>query len=473
MHRSAVKLPGAFFSDYWTQLLFQAVATEPSIRHAVLAVGSAHREEVEGAGALVGGSNDEHTLFTVRQYSKAINYLHTCLRDGGRTSVRITLITCALFIYLEFLRGHYTQGLVHLEHGLGLLHRTEAAVESKGHSSVNIDDWLATFFLRPLIQAKLLGQVLRVPRHSFLDRSSQPERDTFRSIHHARGCLEQIMLRTFDLQDRAQQSTRPVVAKIGPNLLGDRDIIQAELQIWIETYEVTMRDLPPTHSASEVFGYRLLRIYCHVAVISAGTCLETSSQLVCDQYDSDFTAIISQSIDIYDIRRVVEKRNATSHLDPESSSPNSVSDIGWITPLYFTATKCRNHRLRHQAVQLLQKKPHKEGIWSSTLAVIISRKVIDLEEGSFYHHLGQDIFDEFAAPTAEDLAIPALPEERRLSRINIVLPHDRAGKLLLHCCRYERSGLIEWISKEYDLPSQRWNDIPWSALTNRSLPSPP
>lgn len=460
MHRSAVKLPGAFFSDYWTQMLWQAVASEPSIRHAVLAVGSAHREEVQGTKALIPGSNEEHALFTVRQYSKAINALQPCLCDNRRTSVRITLVACALFIYLEFLRGHYTQGIIHLEHGLSLLRGSGGCNDSINSTTNGSDGWLVTFLIRPLIQAKLLGQILRVQCHAFLEQNLQPKLENFRSTHHARGCLEQIMLRIFDLQDHLQQSLQPLAAEPGADFIDHQNLIQNDLQIWLETHQATVRSLPKTHSALESFAYRLLRIYYLVAVILAGTCLETSSQLASDRYDSQFLAIISNSIDIYDIRRVAEIQSTTGHLDPESSSPNSVSDLGWIAPLYFAATKCRNHRIRHQAIRLLQLKPHKEGIWSSTLAVVTAKQVVEIEEGNFYRNIGKDDFDELTAPTVEDLAAATLPDERRLRTLNIMLPDDRAGKLLLRTSRKEQSGMITCISKEYDLLSQLWGNVP-------------
>ena len=443
-------------------MLWQAVVTEPSIRHAVLALGSAHREEVQGTKALTSGSNEEHALFTVRQYSKAINTLQPCLCDDGRTSFRITLVACVLFIYLEFLRGHYKQGIIHLEHGLSLLRESGGGKDSIDSAPDESDGWLVTFFIRPLIQAKLLGQVLGVQCHAFLDQNLQPGLESFRSTHHARGCLEQLMLRIFDLQDQLQQSSQPISAETRVDLIDHQNLIQHDLQIWLETHQATVRSLPPTHSALEAFAYRLLRIYYLVAVILAGTCMETSSQSAFDRYDSEFLAIISSSIDIYNIRRVAELQSTTGHLDPESSSPNSVSDLGWIAPLYFAATKCRNHRIRHQAIQLLQLKPHKEGIWSSALAVVIAKQVVDIEEGTFYRSTGKADYDKLTAPTVEDLAAPELPDERRLSSLSIVLPDGRAGNLLLKAHRKGPCGVVEWISKEYDLPSQQWKVVPWT-----------
>lgn len=461
MHRSAVKLPGAFVSERWTMLLFQASTTEPAIRHAMLALGSAHKEEVRrGASSSALESNDEQSLFTVRQYNRAIDCLKPCFSDSRRISLRITLVSCALFIYAEFLRGHYTKGIIHLEHGLTLLPGIGKSAESRDPSSTLVDGWLITIFTRLLVQAKLFGQSLRVSCQSFLDSSLQRSPDVFRSTHHARRRLEQILLRTFYLQEQSDQLTANGTTTPLIDLLNYQNSIQMELQLWLKNYETTMENLPPTHNALELFAYRLLRLYHRLAVILAGTCLESSSELRFDLYDPSFSDIISHCIETYQMRFPNGKRDVRAHHDPEPTSPNSVSDIGWIVPLYFTALKCRNHRIRHQAIKLLESSLHKEGMWSSTLAVLVARQVVEIEEGNFYEHIGSkdDQFDMLSAPTDEDLATSSLPEEFRLSKIDVVLPADGAGKLLLRCCREQRSGTINWTQKEYDLLSGQWND---------------
>lgn len=102
-------------------LMSQACATEPAIRHAVLALASAHMEEVRGASSRTSERANKQDIFTLQQYNKAIIYLQPFFSDYRRTSIRITPITCALFVNMEFLRGHYRKGNIHLQHGLSLL----------------------------------------------------------------------------------------------------------------------------------------------------------------------------------------------------------------------------------------------------------------------------------------------------------------------------------------------------------------
>jgi hypothetical protein len=457
--RSAVKLPGAFRSNYWTTLLFQACATEPAIRHAVLTLASAHMEEVRGAGLTASECNDEQALSTVRLYNKAITYLQPCFSDGRRASVRITLITCALFVYMEFLRGHYTKGIAHLDHGLGLMQCMGSSVKSQDPLSAQVDVWIVTIYTRLLVQVKLFGQELKSPYQSFLSSGIQSNLGPFRSIHHARGTLEHIILRIFNVQEQIHDLTAATPAEISTARCILQNEILHKLEIWLAAHEATVSKLPPQSTIWEVFAYRLLRIFHRVAKILANSCLDPSNELFFDGYNSDFLGIISNSIEIYQLRSPNGEGDIKAHHDPEPSSPNSISDVAWIPPLYFTAIKCRNYRIRHQAVKLLESTPHKEGIWNGTLAVCVARQVMKLEEGNFYDHEEDEKFDTLAAPTDKDLAAPVLPEEFRLSKINVVLPDDRAGKLFLKCFRKRRSGMIELFNKEYDLPSRQWKDI--------------
>jgi hypothetical protein len=412
-------------------------------------------EEVRSAGSLPSKSDGAQAIFTVQQYSKAINRLQPSRTSTARTSVRITLLTCALFVYMEFLRGHYTTGIVHLKHGLSLLQETEFLPTSQPSSSPHVDAWLVTIFTRLLVQTHLSGQARGFQYQALLDFSLQPYPNKFASSHHARRSLEHIILCTFSLQEQSQQPT----AKLGTALRRRQKVIQMELQAWFKIHQATVSNSSPRFSLMETVAYRLLRLYHQMALILAGTCLETLDETRFDGHISDFAGIISQCIEIYDLTSTNSQSDTESHRDPEAGSPNSVSDMGWIAPLYMTAIKCRNRRIRHQAVKLLQSSRHKEGIWNSTLCALVARQIIEIEEENLYDCRKPVDFDKLAAPTEEDLATPALPGEFRLRKIEILLPDDRSGKLLLTCCRMEGNGLTQWISKVYDLPSGQWRDV--------------
>ncbi|RMZ80816.1 hypothetical protein DV737_g2809, partial [Chaetothyriales sp. CBS 132003] len=466
MRRSCVKLPGLFRSENWTTLVLQASTKEPSIRHAVLALASAHQEEVKGASSLFYKPNDDQSRLTVYQYGKAITALQPSLSDFQSSSLRIALITCAFFVYSDFLLGHYKRGLVHLRHGLNLVPSLGVNASEHDPSSTLVDGWIVTILTRLLVQAKLLGQQLRTPCQDLLDPGLQSHHDTFRSIHHARRSLEHIFLQVFHLEEEAlqqealQQSQMETTVTTS-DLFNRQKIAQLQLQKWHQILLTTIDSLPEKknmQSFIERFVYQLLQLYHRLAIIFADTCIEASNERRFDRHETIFLGIVTKSIEIQNITHPNGKLNPRGFHDPEPSSPNSISDIGWIPPLYLTAIKCRNHRLRHQAVKLLASSSHREGIWDSNLAVAVAQRVIEIEEGDFYDHLTGLKFDKIDFPADTDLATPTLPEQSRLRIVDLILPEDRSGRLRLRCLRKVNSIDYEWIDQEFDLCTRRWTD---------------
>ncbi|KAG4439885.1 hypothetical protein IFR05_004609, partial [Cadophora sp. M221] len=77
----------------------------------------------------------------------------------------------------------------------------------------------------------------------------------------------------------------------------------------------------------------------------------------------------------------------SSHHHHNSETPKGpmmrfAFDIGVIPPLYLVMIKCRDRRLRRQAMHLLKEYPRREGVWDTVATVHLGRWVIGLEEES-------------------------------------------------------------------------------------------
>ncbi len=55
-------------------------------------------------------------------------------------------------------------------------------------------------------------------------------------------------------------------------------------------------------------------------------------------------------------------------------------DLGIIPPLFVVATKCRDRRLRRDAINLLMSSPRREGMWDSVLCGRVARWIMEIEE---------------------------------------------------------------------------------------------
>lgn len=438
LHRSVKKLPGPFSSEHWTTLIIQGSVTEPVIRYAVLAVSSAHKAEVKGM------DHDEQET-TVRQYSKAIRGLQQNLLSSGTSSIRLTLIVCLLFIQTDFLRGYYQSGLVHLECGLKILQNlsfTQPLLE---------DGWLITHFRRLLVQGKLFHQLQAFSCRGMIDKWPSEQIDTFRSSHHARRNLEQIMLHCFSFDKETLYSDVHEV---------ESQNLRRRLYEWNAILERSFRN---AQSSRDCIAYILLRLYYRITFILVHTRLN-KSELAYDEHQSTFLGIIHDSIEIYKF-----SKNRNIYHDPEPTSPNSLSDMGWIAPLYFTAIKCRNRRIRIQAVKLLELSPHRESIWSSSMAFILGKKIIHVEEAGFYD---QELysFDILASPTKEDLETTDLPERARLSGLEVILPNDGSERMILV---YERAKNQSPLTTEYNPDIKAWTNTTLGLKPKRFVRSTP
>ena len=334
MNRSSKKLPGAFVSDVWTATLIEASLTEPAVLHAVLALSSAHRKEVLDARNQASQEAPHQEMLTLQQYSKAIRYLQPHFTDRNSVSIRLALIPCAFFIYLEFLRGSYMTGITHLQHGLNLIQDLQRLTGKGcgfwGESTSNVADWTITIFTRLLVQAKLLGQDVRSPYHTFVLREPSANTTIFHSIHQARQILEHLLLRIFDLQEQSIRRDMLPAANLSSKLRDCQRRIQNELQGWFNAHEATLDCVSPTLGSSEVAAYRLLHLYHTMATIMADTCVVPQDESDFDRHVSQFSSIVSRCAKSHQVMLVSDGTISAwnGNRDPDSLSSMSISDMG-------------------------------------------------------------------------------------------------------------------------------------------------
>jgi hypothetical protein len=121
----------------------------------------------------------------------------------------------------------------------------------------------------------------------------------------------------------------------------------------------------------------------------------------------------------------------------------SIVDLGWIPPLFFTAIKCRVHRIRLHAIRLLESTSHREGIWDGKILARVGRKVMELEEKDFYTDIDtSDDFSLSSAPCAKDFEVPALPESYRIHEIEIAFPRDPVHVVTLYLKLKDKNKFI-------------------------------
>ncbi|CAM1501319.1 Fc.00g104810.m01.CDS01 [Cosmosporella sp. VM-42] len=467
--RTVPKIPGSFHSSFWNTLLIQASHSEPAVLHAVLALSSVHRR---------GTTNDDgreipHTIsaeqeqMTLKHYVKAVNLLQTHCSNRDRASSRVALISCVVFVCLELLRGHFATAQTHLLNGLKILGETELLFNKNDGilrfkpSLGSTDEWIVEAFTRLHLQVELFKHTYDHPSLILQVAWPEPPIIKFRSVNEAWQHMERLLNRVFFLTKLARQQKR--VDSESPEALGSafallehQQRIRTELVRWPDMFEQLM---PPKgqRDDDEEKCYHLLSSFHTMVTIIAETCLQPDDEMVFDSHTDMFASLINQ---------LAKLRISTSTVYPIRYLPRqladmtrSIIDMGWVPPLYFIAVKCRVHRIRLQAVRLLETTSHREGLWDARMAACVARKVLELEEKEFYKDL--EVPEDFLfsrPPRLQDLSEATLPESNRIRELEVVMSGAPMDRVLLFCKQKQQGIDRRVLLSEYSMSSQFWID---------------
>ncbi|EMD00440.1 hypothetical protein BAUCODRAFT_144109 [Baudoinia panamericana UAMH 10762] len=466
MNKTTIKLPGIYKWPFWRTLVLQAGSSEPAVLHALLALSSAHRAESqhERLRNAVDEAFNAEEQFSLSRYCRAITELQPHLAAGDKASVRVALITCAIFTCIEFLQGRYQTGLEHLRSGLKLL--CTVNLYSLSSASDTVDEWLLETFARLSLQVALFDPSFeRIPE---IFQNLWTDRASFESVPQARRNLDCLLQASLGPRNTISVNA----AESHDNFRGirpqSREQLEAELASWHVAYSTFHGNLRSEHDPQEFFASLMLQPYHAMAVISAGTHLDSgySDEMAYDRYLPQFVSMIRQSISL--LRAVKPIRHYTDHLEVCHFS----IDIGWIPQLYFTALKCRNNRVRLHALKLLSLHRSREGVWDTLLASAVAREVIQLEEGDFYHYWsasdGFSIMDD-PGQSDSDSKMPVLPPSRRVQQVQVVLPNGPSDTMRLTCMRPTRDGGLELLKREHDPRSGQWMSLERKGTSESTL----
>lgn len=471
MQKNASRLSGLFTSTFWDDLVFQASVQEPAVRHAVIALSSAQKADVlhrRNSSSCRNESDAEK--FTLQQYNKAIGYLRDHQRHQNNAqsteSTRIVLITCMIFVALEFLRGRYRTGFLHLQSGIKLLsenerrryHRHGEQVSSilLGSKDEAAQIALVNAFTRMSIHCSFYEEqivqqnvLVSVREGNSTDPCALPT--SFASVAEARRVLDRIYGR---IQYLKQSCHQDFDCSKESQLHATQNQILIDLSKWGAARDAFVRRLTPTIHADirDRLCFEIMSLYHSMATITASVCLEDDdaerSEMI---YDSDthtrsFARILAGC---GELPRQLQLLTAPSlHHDNEKEKHKCEGmgfsmEMGFILPAFYTAVKCRVPRLRRQALYVLRAGLNREAGWDRRVVADMVAEVIRIEEGDFYSSIlssGYRVIEEIQdldPPTQDDLQGPRIEAWRRLRDVKIVLPEDEKGRSTL---LYKRRG---------------------------------
>lgn len=377
----------ALRSEFWDSLIFQASHVDVALRHATTALGAfGERLYIHSVTTSENEAANKLQDFANSQYVKAIGELRNQMCCGKHQSVELTLMTCFIFILMEFLRGNEDAASTHLISGAEIIRQSY---------NFNIRDQFpfasrsGTSFATSLpagfsYHAVCLYATIDRINASWLGDSptgvvtTQTESldfgplicDGFTSVKQAQQYLAALLVTlrsnivlTHDKPkppDEKFQHAVPLHSKFFANL--------DDWALAMDAYQIRSQDnttIQDSHKAT------ILQLQHMCATLSLMASCESSEEDFYASLDGSFNYIVSLATTLL---RPVNVMLDTS-VFPTSRQLFMFKE-GTIQPLYFTAIKCPNGKIRRKALSLLKAEPWREGAWdSAAMARIAERKV--------------------------------------------------------------------------------------------------
>lgn len=173
----------------------------------------------------------------MQSYNQAIHYLspHVSLKNTG--SLRVTMVTCILFVCLEIVRENYATAISHLSNGLRLVEqysksRDVAGVEAYlDHGSDNL---IRQMFLKLSLQVNMFGNThpLAILTMDGLICDKPPSR--FAYISEARQQLDRLLIQVFELNNISRN--REPLYDTWSALVAHQTDLRIGLNSWLEVF---------------------------------------------------------------------------------------------------------------------------------------------------------------------------------------------------------------------------------------------
>ncbi|KAM0457908.1 hypothetical protein ACHAPV_006453 [Trichoderma viride] len=455
--QTASELSGYFNMNFWTQRLLQECHFEPSIRHAVVALGALYKtleQSCEPDSATLPGAMSRmesvmcHWQVAVRKYSEACNAM-LLLRGDKISTNKTRLMASVLLACFDSFIGDHRQAIVQIQTGLRLLARIQHDRAQNLHPSERVEEDLLVIFTRFAIQAKSYDMAFHFPNpyviqlgpQSLNDPSSplsdlgspqpsSPIPHEFASLREARLASDQLCEMLLRFIEHLQAARREPSYTLPPSWLQLGSTFQAQIDSWTRAFEPIFQSrLQPGKDLLEKSAISALKMF-HMNTHIVFLTIFCKTEVQFDNFLPHFKEIVSLGWEVVgdDEKRAAPDRcpdpqRCQQHHDHHGPShthnikPSFSADLGIVTPLFVVATKCRDPIVRRESIRLLRSSARREGMWDSELAANIGQWIMELEEADALPHTRHYPHDDAKTQViahAGDPTTPAIPEEKRV-----------------------------------------------------------
>ncbi|KAI4750505.1 hypothetical protein E4T52_16938 [Aureobasidium sp. EXF-3400] len=389
--RTGPALSNVLVHTFWSFTLPQLSASEPAIRHALIALSAAHvRFETDAAN-----NHSVHNAidpnFILRHYKESIKQLKLYLSRDPR-SLDYALLCCLLFISMECIYGNRILVVGHLQNGLNML-KSSLVQDGEKETSSNAVAKSIRQEVRPLFhrldaQKTLMGFsgsslfnktdelfILSVPR-------------SFDSLEHAKRSLDLLVASSLGFIRTIHEVRH---AENGSISLSGRTLqihLLSKSSIWKNSMANFVKSCNIFTEEDNRFE-KSLRLQHTATFIWLARCTELEESGF-DAYLPEFASIVKWSRAL--IAPTPESQEPCLHTKLAALSVTNVPrfslNMGYIPPLYLVAIKCRDPITRREAISILEETNGREGLWDARLHAKVARRWMEVEEASVLIYQG-------------------------------------------------------------------------------------
>ncbi|KAG9244158.1 hypothetical protein BJ878DRAFT_567806 [Calycina marina] len=376
------ELSGYFETGFWESLIVQASTSEPSLRHALIAIGSLHEDFVAQRQMY---QTKEESL-AVAQYAKAIRYLRKSLALE-RTTPLTALLACILFVCFDSLRGNFSAAVLHLQSGLRIIKDARICATCSSADEKIIEQTISPLFIRISLQAILYLDTRDTDeRQAFSTEMMSIKNDDFliplcfERLEDARLAMEQTteeLFRMLYLCDGNVNWSAQSLETWALQASGARHIRE-----WNEAFDNFMNAHGAKLDSKQLRGAVLLKIQTTtIGILARAVPNDAGDGRSVEEVANDPAAFTGRDAEFNDaeFNNVVTLSKtliSAAELDAKMGKPSLSfsTDLGVIAPLYYVCTHCQNDSFKKHALELLARCPRREGMWDSNTTAQIVRE---------------------------------------------------------------------------------------------------
>ncbi|KAH8900444.1 hypothetical protein GQ53DRAFT_128253 [Thozetella sp. PMI_491] len=368
----------------WGSVVLQCSGSEPAARHSVIAISSLYEDFHRGGKNLVQLRSNQ---FALAHYNAAIRALYTTKNEP------LVLLVNLLFVCIESIQGNLALMLRHSQHGLQILQNVQSKYPW-------IQEQLGAVFRRLSILPLYFGMENFMQPPGIED----PLPDSFASFEEAAYFSEGLLVQTIQFSRLGHHYPYGMGEVIlSPEFFTRQAEMKVALERWLSAFAAFKSQQHNAHESTAPRYASLIHIcLCQIWVQVA----HVPGEGAFDQHLDTFRRVTQYAE--YMGRSIYGRNTSTA-------TQAFTFEWGYLPPLVYVFSKCRDLATRLKALNQLQKYgPDRESCWDRNVLYIAGKRLIEFEHDVTIDSRGQPI------GSVDWLAVP--PVEKRTEDLTSFLP---------------------------------------------------